>query len=115
MNPRVLFVDDEPAALEALRAGLSRNRARWEMHFALGAEDALAEFARAPCDVVVSDMGMPGMDGADLLARIREMRPLTARIVLAGEVSRSAALRSANFAHRLLAKPCEQVAQGTLP
>ncbi len=106
--PRVLFVDDEPHVLDGLREGLRPNEGRWEMSFALGAERALAEFAQAPHDVVVSDLAMPGMDGAQLLAEIRRRRPLTGRIVLGGEMDAAATVRSTASAHRVLVKPCER-------
>lgn len=110
MMPRILFVDDEPHVLDGLRDGLRPNRSRWEMSFALGADQALKEFERDPHDVVVSDMGMPGMDGAQLLEQIRRRRPLTGRIVLGDQMDGAATVRSASFAHRVLLKPCDRVA-----
>ena len=69
---RVLFVDDEPRILEGLRRMLRPQRHEWEMAFAPGGEAALAMMEASPFDVIVSDMRMPGMDGATLLCRVRE-------------------------------------------
>ena len=61
---RVLFVDDEPRILEGLRRMLRSQRHDWEMAFAPGGEAALAMLETLPFDVIVSDMRMPGIDGA---------------------------------------------------
>jgi HD-like signal output (HDOD) protein/CheY-like chemotaxis protein len=104
---RVLFVDDEPRILEGLRRMLRAQRQEWEMAFAPGGEAALALMEASPFDVIVSDMRMPGMDGAKLLARVRELHPQVVRIVLSGHTSLSTALRAVPVAHQFLAKPCD--------
>jgi HD-like signal output (HDOD) protein len=106
-KPRVLFVDDEPAILASLRTLLHRDRKRWDMVFAPGGDAALAEAAKAPFDVVVSDMRMPGMDGATLLSRIQAEYPATVRIMLTGHADREAIVRALPALHQLLTKPCE--------
>lgn len=104
---RILFVDDEIKVLDGIRRMLFAERDRWEMHFAQNAEQALEACDRGSFDVVISDMRMPGMDGAALLARIRTRFPETARIVLSGYSEVSVAMRTASDAHRFLAKPCK--------
>jgi CheY-like chemotaxis protein len=61
----------------------------------------------SPFDVIVSDMRMPGMDGARLLARVREQYPQVVRIVLSAHRELSTALRAVPVAHQFLAKPCD--------
>ena len=61
----------------------------------------------SPFDVIVSDMRMPGMDGATLLCRVRELYPQVVRIVLSGHTELSTALRVVPVAHQFLAKPCD--------
>jgi HD-like signal output (HDOD) protein/CheY-like chemotaxis protein len=104
---RVLFVDDEPRILEGLRRLLRSQRHDWEMAFAPGGEAALAMMEALPFDVIVSDMRMPGMDGASLLCRVREIYPQVVRIVLSGHTELSAALQVVPVAHQFLAKPCD--------
>jgi HD-like signal output (HDOD) protein len=107
IKQRILFVDDEPAILAGLQNLLYKDRKRWEMVFANGGEQALAELRKKPCDVVVSDMRMPGMDGATLLNLIKDEFPGTARIMLSGHAEREAIVRALPALHQLLSKPCD--------
>jgi len=107
MKKRVLFVDDEPNVLDGLRRMLRPMRNEWEMFFAQGGEKALATLAQKQFDVVVTDMRMPGMDGAMLLKEVMQKYPRVVRIVLSGHSSEVASLRSARVAHQFLAKPCD--------
>ena len=60
-----------------------------------------------PFDAVVTDMRMPGMDGARLLELVRERYPAAIRIVLSGYFEQEAAMRALPVAHQFLAKPCD--------
>jgi HD-like signal output (HDOD) protein len=113
--PRILFVDDEQRILDGLRLSLRGKRKVWDMAFAPGGHEALEDLARAPADVVVSDMRMPRMDGAELLMRVAKNCPRAARIVLSGHMDENAAMRAAGVAHRYLTKPCpSETIEGTL-
>ena len=104
---RVLFVDDEPNVLSGLRRMLRARRDEWDMRFCGGGGDALAALAAEGADVVVTDMRMPGMDGAELLSRVRDLYPDTVRIVLSGHSDQELTLRAVGPAHQYLSKPCE--------
>src|SRR5208283_4806058 len=104
---RVLFVDDEPRFYEALQRLLRPQRHQWEMAFAPSGHAALALLEASPFDVIVSDMRMPGMDGATLLAHVREKYPQVVRIILSSHTELSTALRVVPVAHQFLAKPCD--------
>jgi CheY-like chemotaxis protein len=106
MKKRLLFVDDEPAVLASLRTVFRRDCERWDMTFAHGGNAALAELEHEAFDVVVSDMRMPGIDGAQLLERVRERSPRTVRIILSGSVDTEDIARASLCVHELLAKPC---------
>jgi HD-like signal output (HDOD) protein/ActR/RegA family two-component response regulator len=106
----ILFVDDEPEILEGLERMLRPQRAQWNMSFATGGEEALAALAAKPADVVVTDMRMPGMDGARLLEIVRQRHPGVVRIVLSGYSEMKACIRAVQVAHQFLAKPCEPTA-----
>lgn len=104
---RVLFVDDEPQFLEGLQRMLRSQRHEWEMAFAPSGNAALALMGASPFDVIVSDLRMPGIDGAALLARVREEYPQVVRIILSSHTELSTALRVVPVAHQFLAKPCD--------
>jgi HD-like signal output (HDOD) protein len=107
LRQRVLFVDDEAAILEALRAVLRPQRREWDMVFALGGPAGLQEIEGSKFDVVVTDMRMPIVDGAALLTRVKELQPHAVRLVLSGQTDAQTALKSVFTAHQFLAKPCD--------
>lgn len=107
MAKRILFVDDEPLVLQGLQRGLRPMRKEWEMEFATGGAAALAAMEQSAFDVIVTDMLMPGMDGAELLQQVKERFPRTARFVLSGEASRSSVLRTVAPTHQYISKPCD--------
>jgi HD-like signal output (HDOD) protein len=107
MAKRILFVDDEPMVLTGLQRSLRPMRSEWEMVFAAGGEEALAAMDRQAFDVIVTDMRMPGMDGAQLLEEVQKRSPQTLRMVLSGQSDRETILRSVNPAHQFISKPCE--------
>ncbi len=104
---RILFVDDESSILQGLQRVLHPYRDQWEMAFAQGGDAALAMLEAAPFDVIVSDMRMPGMDGAALLACVRERYPEIIRVILSGYADRMSAFRAVPVAHQFLGKPCD--------
>lgn len=106
MKPRILFVDDERNILDSLKLSLRGMREEWEMHFAPGGREALDMLASCPHDVVVTDMRMPGMDGAQLLKAVQASQPGLARIILTGHSDKEAVLKNMSLAHQYLAKPC---------
>jgi HD-like signal output (HDOD) protein/CheY-like chemotaxis protein len=104
---RLLFVDDEPMVLQGLKRTLRGMRQVWEMAFAGSGPEALDYLAQMPVDVVVSDMRMPGMDGAQLLETVKAQYPQIVRIILSGQLDREMTLKSVRLAHQHLSKPCD--------
>lgn len=107
LKHRVLFVDDEPAMLTGLSRLLRSLRHEIDSEFAGGGAAALALLAERPFDIVVSDIRMPGMDGAELLQEVQRRYPHIIRIVLSGHADLSVALRAVPVVHQFLAKPCD--------
>jgi HD-like signal output (HDOD) protein/ActR/RegA family two-component response regulator len=104
---RLLFVDDEPRVLQGLRAGLYMRRRDWDMHFAEGGAKAIELLRESHFDVLVTDLRMPGVDGATLVARARTDSPGTIRVVLSGYADAGQSQGLVSLAHRYLSKPCD--------
>lgn len=102
----VLFVDDEPRVLNGLRRQHHALRDEWSMRFAAGGREALGCLADEPVDVLVTDLCMPGMDGAELLGRVAEASPWTVRLALSGHADPVRLGMALARAHRCLEKPC---------
>jgi CheY-like chemotaxis protein len=104
--PCILCVDDEPRVVESLAVQL---RHHYQILAANSGQQALRVLKEqgAPA-VIVSDMRMPGMDGATLLKHVKELYPETIRILLTGETGRDAAIAAVNDGQifKFLTKPC---------
>jgi CheY-like chemotaxis protein len=105
-HPRILCVDDEPRVLEGIALHLRKD---YEVHSAGSGDEALKKLRELKqVHVIVSDMRMPGMDGAALLAQVMALYPDITRILLTGEPGRDAAVNAVNRGNifRFLTKPC---------
>jgi response regulator RpfG family c-di-GMP phosphodiesterase len=105
---KILLVDDDSNILEGYRRGLIRE---FLLETALGGEQALTLAAEnGPYAVVVSDMRMPGMDGIQLLSRIKALSPDTIRVMLTGNTDTETAINAINEGSifRFLNKPCSK-------
>jgi len=108
MADRILFVDDEPSVLDGYKRTLHRE---FEVDTAVGGEQGLALIRdQGPYAVVISDMRMPGMNGAQLLAQVRQRAPETVRMLLTGYTDLDAAMLAVNEGNifRFLTKPCDK-------
>jgi len=85
---------------------MRRLRGDWKMDFSESGDEALQCLRQQSFDAVVSDMRMPGMDGAELLRHVKQNYPRIARIILSGQSSQEAMLRTLGPAHLYLSKPC---------
>lgn len=104
---RILFVDDDPSVLQGLGRMVRSLRTEWQLAFATSGREALEILAADHFDVIVSDMRMPGMDGAELLAEVMRRHPHMVRIVLSGQAEQATILRSIGSTHQYLWKPCD--------
>jgi HD-like signal output (HDOD) protein/ActR/RegA family two-component response regulator len=104
---RILFVDDDPRILHGLEVGLHHQREHWQMTFAEGAAAGLEAMRAQPQDVVVTDMRMPGMDGAALLSAVMGAYPRVARVAFSAYADRRSIVRALGVAHQFVAKPCQ--------
>src|ERR1700744_2153408 len=103
----LLFVDEDSRVLAALQRQLHPMRDEWQMNFVQSSPEALAHFAAHPVDLIVTDLTMSGMNGAQLLAEVRDRYPDTIRMVLSGQTDRESVFKLIGAAHQYLCKPCD--------
>ena len=104
---QLLFVDDVSKLLEGLQRSLRPMRHEWNMTFVTSGAEALKTLEQAAFDVIISDMRMPGMDGAQLLTEVQQRHPQIIRIVLSGQSEQEMIYQSIGATHQYLSKPCE--------
>jgi DNA-binding NarL/FixJ family response regulator len=105
---KVLFVDDEPLLLEALKRSMHAIRPDWEAAFETDPRQAAERVAQEAFAVVVSDISMPKMTGIELAGAIRKAAPRTRVIILTGNADLGVAISAINDADvfRFYTKPC---------
>jgi len=106
-DDKILFVDDEPSILAALRRHLQK---KFDMSTATSGQAALEMIKNdGPFSVIVCDMRMPGMLGTEVLNRVQTLSPDTTRIMLTGNTDQQTAIDAVNEGNvfRFFTKPCE--------
>ncbi len=107
MQKQVLIVDSQEASCRALVANLSALQPDWKVLASIDGSHALETLRQNPCDAVVAELNLPGMDGAALLNEVMERHPRTVRFVLSDLSRQDAVLKCIGRAHQFLAKPCD--------
>lgn len=108
---RILLVDDDAHVLSALKRLLRQDLDVEPRHLAVETfVDPCAALARMPelqVDLVICDYRMPAMDGVELLSRVAQTHPDTARVLLTGSPDLAAVLAAINRAgvSQVLLKP----------
>ena len=102
----VLFIDDEVNLLSGLKRGLRPLREEFSFEFASDPTQAVELTRGRVFDLVVSDMRMPRMEGAEVLSLVRQLSPETQRVILSGQSSLDSFFRALPCTHRYLSKPC---------
>jgi DNA-binding NtrC family response regulator len=108
VEDRILFVDDEQNVLDGYKRLLHD---QFHIEVVPGGGQALAAMHLfGPYAIVVSDMYMPGMNGAEFLAQVRQLAPHTVRMLLTGYKDINLAIEAVNEGRifRYLTKPCEK-------
>jgi response regulator RpfG family c-di-GMP phosphodiesterase len=104
-RPRILLVDDEKSILDSLYR-FCRQR-KWDAFRANSGAEGLGFLESENVDIIVSDMRMPNMDGAEFLSKARTKRPDAVRILLTGYADMEAVISAVNEAkiYNYLNKP----------
>ena len=99
---RILLADADPQVLEEFRQALGQE---WEVTPATTGPAVVAEMKKRPYEVVVVELDLPQMDGAEVLSKVRKKYPKTVRFVIANESSKDRVMKEVLGAHQFLAKP----------
>jgi HD-like signal output (HDOD) protein len=99
-----VLVDDDPNTGERLCRLLKPLESDWNMISVRSGQEALTTLAAQRCDVIMTDMRMPGKDGVQLLEEVRTGYPHVVRVLLTEPLDQEAVLRSAGSAHQCLPK-----------
>jgi ActR/RegA family two-component response regulator len=104
MSNAILLVDDDANVLAAHR----RTLRQFNIQTAASGPEALNLLSGQTFAVVVADMHMSGMNGIQLLVKVREVSPDTVRVMLTGDGATRTAVDAVNEGHifRFLTKPC---------
>lgn len=102
---KILFVEDNEMLLELYGMLLSDVSDQWQTSLALSGEHAIRLLDKTEFDVVVADMRMRGMDGIELLSKVREQYPQTSRIIISAYTDQAVAADSLNCTHLFIPKP----------
>jgi HD-like signal output (HDOD) protein/ActR/RegA family two-component response regulator len=105
MKKRILFVEDNALLRQMYLMMMEGEAAAWEAVDAADAREALRFMEKAPFEVVVSDLRMPGMDGIELMGVVRQLYPRSSRIIISGLSDQAEIARSLDSTHQFLAKP----------
>ncbi len=104
MKPKILLIDDEEAIIRVLSMSLRSDG--YEVVTAQNGKEGLALFKQASPSVVLTDIRMPGMDGLEVLKRIKEVKPEAEVIIITGDGDLEAAIEALqNGASDFINKP----------
>lgn len=93
MLPSIVIVDDEIEVLKALKRVLADN---YQVITFTDAKEAISHFKASPSHIVISDLMMPGINGAELLSEIAKINSKTKRVALTGYASAELAEQAIN-------------------
>lgn len=99
---RVLAIDDEPMIAKIIQATLSKRG--YAVSLAFDGQSGIGMLEREPFDVVITDLGMPMMDGFEVARQVKQMRPALPVVLLTGWEQSSLNLENAQV-DAVLQKP----------
>ncbi len=104
MSINLIIVDDEEEELRELKK-ISLLEPGWNIRFAKSGKEALELLGKSDYDMIISDMRMPGMDGAELLLKVKKKYPQIIRVIMSGPRDRTVLFSTTQVAHQFFTKP----------
>jgi CheY-like chemotaxis protein len=105
MSYKVLVVDDSKLARMVMASALRRLRPEWELVEAVSADDAIETIERRSVDIALVDFNMPGIDGLELVAKIRLSQPTMPVAVVSANLQDEIIARTRELNAGFVAKP----------
>lgn len=112
MSYKVLVVDDSRLARMVMANAFRRLYPDWTLIEATGAEEALGAVDSGPVDIALIDFNMPGLDGLELVARIRERAPQMPVALVSANLQDEIIARARELKAAFIAKPLTDEALG---
>ncbi|MDO9412617.1 MAG: response regulator [Pseudolabrys sp.] len=113
MAHKVLIVDDSKLARMVMASSLRRIRPDWTLVEATNSDEALAAVAKESVDIALVDFNMPGIDGLELLARVRTAYPAMPVAVVSANMQDEIISRARELNAAFIAKPLTDEALGS--
>jgi CheY-like chemotaxis protein len=112
MRYKVLIVDDSKLARMVMASALRRIRPDWELVEATNAADAIAAIPTGSVDIALVDFNMPGTDGLELVANIRQAHPAIPVALVSANLQDEIIGRARELSAAFIAKPLTDEALG---
>lgn len=105
MTYKVLIVDDSKLARMVMASALRRNHPDWTLVETTNADDALGAVTGKTVDIALVDFNMPGIDGLELVARIRKLHPTMPIAIVSANLQDEIIRRARELEAGFIAKP----------
>jgi CheY-like chemotaxis protein len=112
MQYTVLVVDDSRLARMVMTNALRRLQPEWQVVEATGSDQALGAIGAASADIALIDFNMPGIDGLELVAQIREREPAMPIALVSANLQDEIIARARELKAAFIAKPLTDEALG---
>ena len=112
MQYKALIVDDSKLARMVMASAFRRLRPEWELIEASNADDAIHAISAHAVDIALVDFNMPGIDGLELVARIRKTHPKMPVAVVSANVQDEIIGRARELNAAFVTKPLTDEALG---
>jgi CheY-like chemotaxis protein len=112
MQHKILIVDDSKLARMVMASAFRRIRPEWSLSEATNAEEALSAISTGHVEIALIDFNMPGTDGLELVARLRERHPTMPLAVVSANIQDEIIARARELNATFIAKPLTDEALG---